>query len=97
MSDIHLEGLVSGPSTLFPPDSKAYREEQEKRFSLPVVHRRDRTKENHMLQMGQILTDSYMTDWDWGWMALGSLLWLSLVVLLYWGVGRWEQWVALRH
>ncbi len=50
-----------------------------------------------MLQMGQILTDSYMTDWDWGWMALGSLLWLSLVVLLYWGVGRWEQWVALRH
>ena len=69
------------------------------RFSLPVVHRRDRMKEKNMLQIGQILTDvdGHMTGWDWGWMALGSLLWLSLVVLLYWGIRRWEQWATLRQ
>ncbi len=52
-----------------------------------------------MLQVGQILTDvdGHMTGWDWGWMALGSLFWLSLVVLLYWGVGRWGQSAAGRH
>ena len=52
-----------------------------------------------MLQMGQILADvdGHMAGWDWGWMALGSLFWLSFVVLLYWGVGRWDQWAALRQ
>ena len=50
-----------------------------------------------MLQVGQILTESHMTGWDWGWMALGSLFSLLLVVLLYWGIGRWEQWEALHH
>jgi len=43
-----------------------------------------------MLQMGQILTDvegwQHMTGWDWGWMALGYLFWLAVVVLVAWGV-----------
>ena len=41
-----------------------------------------------MLQMGQILTDvegwQHMTGWDWGWMALGWLFWLAVVVLVAW-------------
>ena len=43
-----------------------------------------------MLQMGQILTDvdGHMTGWGWGWMALGWLLWLSVIVLVVWGAGR---------
>ena len=43
-----------------------------------------------MLQLGQILTevDGHMTGWGWGWMALGWLLWLSVIVIVVWGVGR---------
>ena len=41
-----------------------------------------------MLQIGQILTDGHMTGWDWGWMALGWLFWLSMIVFVVWGVGR---------
>jgi hypothetical protein len=69
------------------------------RLFLPVLHRRARTNEKHMLQIGQILTDvgGHMSGWDFGWMALGSLLWLSLAVLVYWGVGRWEEWATLRY
>lgn len=45
-----------------------------------------------MLQLGQILTDvegwQHMTGWGWGWMALGWLFWLSVIVLVVWGAGR---------
>ena len=45
-----------------------------------------------MLQMGQILTDAdgcqHMTGWGWGWMVLGWLFWLSVIVLVVWGMGR---------
>ncbi len=45
-----------------------------------------------MLQMDQVFADAeawqHMTGWSSGWMVLGWLFWLSVIVLVVWAVGR---------
>lgn len=45
-----------------------------------------------MFQLAQIMADTegwqHMTGWGWGWMVVGWLFLLSVIVLVVWSVGR---------